>query len=151
MDVVGCLACDLAAGRRELPGGLIHEADGWRIEHCVGPLGVGTLLLKPVRHVTRVAELTDPEAEAQGRLIHRCCAVIEALLSPAQTYVCLWSHAGGRPGHIHYVIQPVSEAQVADGKPGPYLQARMFASGAAPDPASVDRFANRARALLGET
>jgi diadenosine tetraphosphate (Ap4A) HIT family hydrolase len=96
VNVVGCLPCDLIAGRQHLPGGVILEADGWRVEHCVGPLGVGTLLLKPVRHVTRVAELTAAEAAAQGSLIHRCAAIVDTLLAPAQTYVCLWSHAGGQ-------------------------------------------------------
>ena len=144
MDVAGCLACDLTAGRQPLPGGMIHEADGSRIEHCVGPLGVGTLLLKPIRHVTRVAELTDSEAAAQGRLIHRCCAVIETLLSPAQTYVCLWSHAGGQPVHIHYVIQPVNDTQIADGVLGPHLQARMSRQTTRPIPqASIGSRAKR--------
>jgi diadenosine tetraphosphate (Ap4A) HIT family hydrolase len=151
MDVVGCLACDLTAGRRELPGGLICAAEGWRIEHCVGPLGVGTLLLKPERHVTRIAGLTPQEAAAQGTLIHRCCSLIETLLSPAQTYVCLWSHAGGKPAHIHYVIQPVSDAQVAAGALGPTLQAQMFSEGAQPDREQVERFADRARSELDQT
>jgi diadenosine tetraphosphate (Ap4A) HIT family hydrolase len=56
-DVAGCLACDLARGRRPLPGGLIAETGGWRVEHCVGPLGVGTLLVKPARHVEAIADL----------------------------------------------------------------------------------------------
>jgi hypothetical protein len=46
-----CLACDLTEGRVPLPGGLIHETSRWRVEHCVGPLGVGTLIVKPKRHV----------------------------------------------------------------------------------------------------
>ncbi len=148
MDVVGCLACNLTAGRQHLPGGAILEADGWRVEHCVGPLGVGTLLLKPVRHVTRVAELTAVEAAAQGLLIHRCAAIVDTLLAPAQTYVCLWSHAGGRPVHLHYVIQPVAEQQITDGVYGPKLQVAMFSAGEAPDPEQVDRFADQARGLL---
>jgi ATP adenylyltransferase len=147
-DVVGCLACDLTAGRRELPGGVILDAGGWRVEHCVGPLGVGTLLLKPLRHVTRVAQLTTGEASAQGVLIHRCAAVLDSLLAPAQTYVCLWSHAGGTPVHIHYVIQPISEQQIANGGYGPKLQVAMFDAGEAPDPERVARFADRARELL---
>src|SRR5690242_21829776 len=94
-DVPGRLACDLTAGRRDLPGGLIHDAGGWRVEHCVGPLGVGTLLVKPKRHVTRVAELTMDEAQEQGPLLCRCAAVVDSLVEPEQTYICLWSHAGG--------------------------------------------------------
>jgi hypothetical protein len=148
MDVVGCLACDLTAGRQHLPGGPIIDGDGWRVEHCVGPLGVGTLLLKPLRHVTRVAELTHAEAIAQGILIHRCAAVNETLLAPAQTYVCLWSHAGGEPGHIHYVIQPVTGKQIADGVYGPRLQVEMFSAGETPDEQEVEQFADRARELL---
>ena len=148
MGVIGCLACDLTAGRQTLPGGVIAESAGWRVEHCVGPLGVGTLLLKPVRHVTRVADLTRIEAAAQGPLIHRCARLLDALLSPAQTYVCLWSHAGGRPVHIHYVIQPVTEAQIAESGYGPRLQVAMFSAGESPDPDQVAAFAQRARAAL---
>jgi diadenosine tetraphosphate (Ap4A) HIT family hydrolase len=149
VDVVGCLACDLTAGRRPLPGGVILNESGWRVEHCVGPLGVGTLLLKPVRHVTRVAALTAAEAAAQGPLIHQCAQIIEQLVSPAQTYVCLWSHAGGRPVHIHYVIQPVTPAQIANGLHGPRLQADMFATGQLPEQEQVQRFADQARRLIG--
>jgi len=40
-----CLACDLAAGRQPLPGGVIHQTESWLVEHCVGPLGLGTLIV----------------------------------------------------------------------------------------------------------
>ena len=43
----GCLACDLIPGVRELPGGRIRTTGHWVVEHCVGPLGVGTLVVKP--------------------------------------------------------------------------------------------------------
>ncbi len=149
MDVVGCLACDLTAGRRPLPGGPILDTRLWRVEHCVGPLGVGTLLLKPLRHVTRVSELTAEEAGEQGGLLHRCAGVIDEILSPAQVYVCLWSHAGGQPVHIHYVVQPVSQAQVGGlGVHGPRLQVAMFKAAQPPPEDEVERFADRARALI---
>jgi hypothetical protein len=54
-EVEGCLACDLLAGRRPLPGGTIAETPHWAVQHCVGPLGVGTLIVKPKRHVVGVA------------------------------------------------------------------------------------------------
>ena len=41
-EVEDCLACDLTAGRQDLPGGRIHETAHWIVEHCIGPLGVGT-------------------------------------------------------------------------------------------------------------
>ena len=149
MDVAGCLACDLTAGRRSLPGGAILTTQHWRVEHCVGPLGIGTLLVKPLRHVTRVSELTDGEAAEQGPLLHRCASVVDELLVPAQTYVCLWSHAAGEPAHIHYVIQPVTIDQMAGGSLyGPRLQSAMFAAGRRPSDEEIRRFADRARAVI---
>jgi hypothetical protein len=44
-------------GRMPLPGGVIYEGHSWIVEHCVGPFGVGTLLVKSKRHVTRVSQL----------------------------------------------------------------------------------------------
>jgi len=148
-DIVGCLACDLAHGRIEPPGGTICAEGGWVVEHCVGPLGTGTLIVKPFRHVTHVWELTEGEAAALGPLLRRTSAVIADLLHPDQVYVCLWSHAGWTAGHSHFVLQPVWNAQrEAHDLPGPYLQAEMFAENAAPDREAMAAFAGRARALL---
>jgi diadenosine tetraphosphate (Ap4A) HIT family hydrolase len=66
-----CLACDLISGRIPLPGGTIARESGWVVEHCVGPLGIGTLIVKPERHVVHVADLTEAEAAAMGPLLHR--------------------------------------------------------------------------------
>ena len=65
--VKGCLACDLAEGRLPLPGGVIHETANWFVEHTVGPLALGTLILKPKRHVTRVSGLSNEEATSSDR------------------------------------------------------------------------------------
>ncbi len=147
--VVGCVACDLSAGRRPLPGGLLHRTDHWLVEHCVGPLGPGTLVVKPERHVTAVADLTEAEAAELGPLLRRASAAAAALVPAEQVYNCLWSHAGGVPVHLHYVVQPVTAAQLAaHGVRGPELQARLFAAGDPPDPADVERLAPRARRLL---
>jgi hypothetical protein len=40
-----CLACALADGRRHLPGGTIYQSKYWQVEHCIGPLGMGTLIV----------------------------------------------------------------------------------------------------------
>ncbi len=148
-NIEDCLACDLTSGRRPLPGGLIHETEGWRVEHCVGPLGVGTLLLKPKRHVTRVSELTEAESLEVGPLLQQSAAVVDELVAPEQVYVCLWSHAGGTPAHIHYVVQPASrELMDRYGVYGPALQLAMFKAEASPPEAPVEVFAEPARALF---
>ncbi len=144
-----CIACALTEGRLPLPGGRIHTARHWLVEHCVGPLGLGALIVKPARHVTSVAALTDDEAAELGPLLRRASAVAEQLVTAEQVYNCLWSHAGGVPGHIHYVVQPVTAAQMAEfGTHGPGLQMAMFAGQALPDAAEVDRVAEQARAAF---
>ncbi|MDJ0789967.1 MAG: hypothetical protein QNK05_24485, partial [Myxococcota bacterium] len=91
-DVEGCIACDLMAGRADRPGGLVHETRGWVVEHCVGPLGVGTLLVKPRRHCLHVGDLDGEEARELGPLLQRTSACVEQLNAADQVYVCLWSH-----------------------------------------------------------
>jgi diadenosine tetraphosphate (Ap4A) HIT family hydrolase len=151
IDVEGCLACDLVAGRQPLPGGIIHESSGWRVEHCVGPLGTGTLLLKPIRHVTSVADLSVAEAEALGPLLRRASWIACRLVDAEQVYNCLWSHAGGVRGHIHYVVQPITFQQIERfGLRGPALQTAMFALAEVPDPDRVAVLADRARKLWVE-
>jgi diadenosine tetraphosphate (Ap4A) HIT family hydrolase len=145
--VEGCLACDLAEGREPLPGGVIYEGRSWVVEHCVGPLGVGTLLVKTRRHVTRVAQLTDDEAAELGPLLRRTAAVVDELLAPEQVYTWLFSHAGAKPAHLHYVVQPATRGLMDEfgGEYGPQLTSAMFARGDLPNAAEVERFAERAR------
>jgi diadenosine tetraphosphate (Ap4A) HIT family hydrolase len=147
-----CIACDLTAGRRPLPGGVLHRGESWVVEHCVGPLGVGTLIVKPTRHVTGIDALTDGEADELGPLLRTTARVVRALTDAEQIYTCLWSHAGGVPGHLHYVIQPVTRAQIDElGTYGPGLQMAMFTRGEGPDPDGVVAFADRARERFAAT
>jgi diadenosine tetraphosphate (Ap4A) HIT family hydrolase len=147
----GCIACDLAEGRQPLPGGLIFRRGGWLVEHCVGPLGAGTLILKPARHVLAVADLTTSEADDLGPLLRHTSWVARQLVEAEQVYICLWSHAGGLPVHIHFVVQPVTRRQMAQyGSHGPNLQVAMFAAGQPPDAQQVEQMANTARRLFAE-
>jgi diadenosine tetraphosphate (Ap4A) HIT family hydrolase len=49
------------------------------VEHCVGPLGLGTLIVKPERHVTAVQDLTDEESAEFGPLLRRASQVVREL------------------------------------------------------------------------
>jgi diadenosine tetraphosphate (Ap4A) HIT family hydrolase len=150
VGVEGCLACDLAEGRIDLPGGRIFETDLWIVEHCVGPLGIGTLVVKPKRHVVHLWELREDESDALGPLLARVAAVVADLTGPEQIYVALWSHSGGVPGHIHFVVQPVSRARLDEYGQlrGPRLQLAMFERKEALDRAQVEWFADAARTAL---
>jgi diadenosine tetraphosphate (Ap4A) HIT family hydrolase len=145
----GCLACDLSDGRLPLPGGTIDETDGWLVEHTIGPLSVGTLIVKPKRHVVHVADLSEEEASELGPLLRKTAALVTRLIAPEQVYVTLWSHAGAVPGHIHWVVQPVTRAEMdAFDDYGPFLQVKMFDRDEGLDRAEVERFAAAARADL---
>ena len=149
MTADACLACELIAQPDSLPGGRIHETAGWSVEHCVGPLGVGTLIVKPFRHCIHLADLTEQEARELGPLLRQVAACVEQLSAADQTYVCLWSHAGWTPVHIHFVVQPVknSDRERFSG-PGPSLQAAMFARREQPPPEEVVAFCERARSFF---
>ena len=146
-----CVACELSNGQRVLPGGLIHRGNFWLVEHCIGPLGLGTLIVKPERHVVSVADLSEDEAIELGPLLWQTSKVVGRLVEADQVYNCLWSHAGGVPVHIHYVVQPVTKEQMSRfGAHGPGLQVALFSAGEVPDPGEVERSAELARVLFAE-
>ncbi len=149
--MVGCVACELSKGERDLPGGLIHRTRFWRVEHCIGPLGLGTLIVKPVRHVTSVGALLDDEAVELGPLLKQTSMIVSQLVNADQVYNCLWSHAGGEPVHVHYVVQPVTKEQMSlFGAHGAQLQTAMLSTGSSPGSEEVDRIAKVARLRFSE-
>ncbi len=147
--MIGCLACDLTAGRVNLPSGEILRTDLWAVEHCVGPLGIGTLVLKPLRHCIGLWDLTDAEAGELGPLTRMMVTATKSLTDADQVFSSLWSFSGGEPGHIHYVLQPVTKAQRdIIGKSGPFIQTAMFDADETLDPEAVGQFCDRARSWL---
>jgi len=142
----GCLACDLASGASPLPGGTIHRTQNWTVEHCVGPLGVGSLVVKPLRHVVGLADLNAQESAEMGPLLRDAAQACSELTNADQVYVCLWSHADRRPGHIHFVVQPVTaDVMRRFDAHGPALQVAMFSNGELPDADGVIAFSADAR------
>lgn len=148
-NVVGCLACDLTSGRTPPTGGRTHETQYWVVEHCIGPLGVGTLIVKPFRHVLHFADLTPDETAEFGPLIQRIAATITAETSCDQTYICQWAHAGFEVVHLHFVVQPAWDAQREQfTRPGPFLQVDMYNQNKPLDQAEVALFCDRIRLCL---
>lgn len=144
-----CVACKLTRGEDDLPGGRVFETAHWVAEHCVGPLGVGTLILKPFRHVVRVADLSRAEAEELGPLLTLLTGAIGNLSNADQVYTCLWSHKDWEPVHIHFVLQPSwKHLQARFPAAGPTLQAAMFERGELPDRDEVEQYCNRMRDYL---
>ncbi len=104
--------------------------------------------MKPKRHVTHVASLAPTESAGLGVVLQQAAEVVTRLEAPEQVYVTLWSHMHAVPGHIHFVVQPVTQARMDehDGKHGCRLQVEMFDRKVSPDPTLAADFAERARA-----
>jgi diadenosine tetraphosphate (Ap4A) HIT family hydrolase len=150
-DVLGCIACDLTHQRKHVPGGRIYATDNWVIEHCVGPLPVGTLILKPVRHTLHVSDLTNSEASELGQLLQLTSKCIQTLTSCNQVYNCLWSHGKGVPSHVHYIVQPAwPDDHERYGGSGPAVQVAQFRELGTPDIRAVGEFSERARAWFAQ-
>lgn len=144
-----CYACRLIEGTEPLPGGRIYATENWVVEHCTGPLGVGSLIVKPFRHCLHIGDLTAAEAREIGPLLQQVSQAIQTLTQADQVYVCLWSHARWQAGHIHFVVQPAWDRwrDVHD-RPGPFVQAAMFQAGNAPPAAAVEKICLQVKELL---
>jgi diadenosine tetraphosphate (Ap4A) HIT family hydrolase len=145
--VDGCLGCEISAGRRDVPGGILHQTARWIVNHAVGRLNLGTLIVAPRDHVIAIADLDDLAAAELGPLLRAAARVVEAICRPEQTYVCVWSHGPTERRHLHILVQPVTAALVAQygGLRSEQLQAKLMATGEPPDPGDVERFCADAR------
>jgi diadenosine tetraphosphate (Ap4A) HIT family hydrolase len=156
LDRVDCLACELIEHPERIPGGRIATIGHWVVEHCIGPLGVGTVVVKPIRHVIHLADLDSGEIADLGPVLARVARAVTFASSdagdpPGQVYACLWSHAQREPGHIHFVLQPVGDRVMAQHDAyGPELQVRMFRAEEKMDSALMIRAAERIRVLLDD-
>jgi ATP adenylyltransferase len=129
---------------------MVHQTAGWVVNHVVGPMNLGTLIVAPKEHVVAVADLDDAAVAEFGPVLRDTARVVEALCRPEQTYVSLWSHGASARKHLHVAVQPVTAAVVAryGGLRSEQLQARMLASGDEPAIADVEQFCERARELF---
>ncbi len=152
MDVEGCLGCDVVSGRLRVPGGLLHQSDHWVVNHVVGSMNLGTLVLSPRDHVVAVAGLTVEAADELGPLLRRTAQVVDAILEPEQTYVSSWAHGEHGRKHLHIVVQPVTTVTVEEyaGARSEQLQAKMLLSGKDPDPHEVEEFCQLAARRFNE-
>lgn len=146
-DVAGCLGCDTLTGRREIPGGIVHQTTRWIVNHAVGRLNLGTLVVVPRDHIVAVADLDDAAAAEMGPLLRDVAQAVETLCQPEQTYVCVWSHGKTERRHLHVLVQPVTATLVAQygGLRSEQLQVKIMTTGEPVDRADVERFCGDAR------
>ena len=99
-----CLSCDIVAGKRVEPGGVIYENTYWHVGSAVGPaVWRGFLVIKLKRHCEHLAELTPEEAAVLGPVIRTTCLALTEVLRPAKVYVCSF---GDGVKHVHFWVLP---------------------------------------------
>jgi hypothetical protein len=95
--------------------------------------------------------LETTRTNLRRRRVRDTAGCVKHLCGADQTYVCLWSHAGWRPVHIHFVVQPAWNGDRARfPAPGPSLQAAMFDRREQPPPDQVVAFCNEARSYFAQ-
>ena len=98
------MSCDILAGRRTEPGGVIYEDEYWHVGSMVRPVfWPGFLIVKLKRHCEHLAELTPEEAATLGPVLQMTCSAVAGVLKPAKVYVCSF---GDGVKHIHFWILP---------------------------------------------
>jgi diadenosine tetraphosphate (Ap4A) HIT family hydrolase len=142
MNIEGCLACDVLTGRIEAPGGTIDETEHWHADHCIGPFGVGAVVVKTKEHVENLWRLPDAAAEELGGFLRRISGAVVDGLGAERAYLTMWVDMP--PRHVHMVVYPrwaTDDVKALD------LQRRRYEEGALPA-AEAAEAAERLRSFL---
>lgn len=99
-----CLACQTLSGQLAVPGGTIAENEWWLADHCLGPYGVGSVVVKTKAHRENIADLTANELAAMGFFLQQISIAMEQALGAERIYINLWVDEA--PHHVHFVLQP---------------------------------------------
>src|SRR4051794_2051054 len=94
-----CLACRLNAGDEPAPGGVIAETAHWRADHCLGPFGVGAVVVKTKEHIEDFWRLPLDVAAELGPFARRLSSAIIDGLGAERVYLTMWVDMP--PHHVH--------------------------------------------------
>jgi diadenosine tetraphosphate (Ap4A) HIT family hydrolase len=99
-----CYTCDREAEVGQLPPReCVATDDHWRVVHAFNSALPGWLVLVPRRHVTSIAELTEPEAQTLGTWQVRLSRALHQVLGCQKTYIAQFAEAEGF-AHVHFHI-----------------------------------------------
>lgn len=86
-DGAGCPACDLLAGRREPPGGVLWRRGGFALHALTDPTPLqGWLVLTSERHARAWYDLDPAELSSLGLVVARVMAAQRAVLQAEHVY-----------------------------------------------------------------
>jgi diadenosine tetraphosphate (Ap4A) HIT family hydrolase len=101
----GCYACENNARSADLPpreSVLVWR--GWRVAHAFNSSVPGWLVLVPLRHVERFADLTDEEVSSFAPVVRSLSRALQDELGCAKTYLAVFGeHIGFEHLHAHVI------------------------------------------------
>jgi diadenosine tetraphosphate (Ap4A) HIT family hydrolase len=99
-----CTACELLAGRREVPGGLAWRGEGLALHALDGPCPIpGWLVLTAERHCRALHDLDTGAAAALGTVAQRVAQAQRELLGAEHVYLFA---LGDLLHHFHLHLVP---------------------------------------------
>lgn len=118
-----CLTCRLNKDDSEVPGGTITENKYWTVRHCIGPYGIGAIIIGTRRHVESFADLEKEEVESFSFLLKDVCRAMRQALKPERIYINSW---GETTPHLHFLLQPRYKGMIEEyGGTGSTIQSKM--------------------------
>ena len=142
-----CMACQILAGVQQVPGGTIAETPCWVADHCVGPYGLGSVVVKTRTHRENLWDLSVAESAALGPFLQQMSEAIALAMQAERVYASLW--VDQPPYHVHFVLQP----RYPDGRHPEELglkglELQVFRTlGKPPSPGEMAEAADRIRAV----
>jgi histidine triad (HIT) family protein len=85
-----CVFCARPMAAPRLPGGVILEYGGFQVTHWMAqerPTYLGNLLIQTLRHVPTLADLSDVESEAFGRIVGRLSRAVRTVARAELIYL----------------------------------------------------------------
>jgi len=99
-----CTACDLIAGTRPVPGGIVWRGGGFALHALDGPSPLpGWLVLTAERHARALYDLDEASTAALGPLAQRVMTLQRRLLGAEHAYLFA---IGDALHHAHFHLVP---------------------------------------------
>ncbi len=143
-----CLACQILTQKIKVPGGVIAENDWWVADHCIGPYGLGSVVIKTKVHKENLWQLTPAESTSLGPFMQEMSEAVAKAMAAERVYVSLW--VDQPPYHVHFVLQPRYPGKGELGLKGLELQVYRSLS-KPPSDAEMAHAAERIRGYLHQT
>lgn len=123
--VSDCLGCMPSAETKKELGGSVWEGNYWRVSHCNGPFGEGTMVVEPKRHVADIESLNGEEQAEMVPVFRDVSEAVKEVCGAERVYIEHWTHTA--VAHAHWLFIPVTKELVHKfgDKKGPNLIAAM--------------------------